>query len=306
MVAANGSFASGNDYAPGYGFAGGLALAGDLLFSAYGTQANSGTGLMAFALGLAYGPPPATGRAPVPCGIARSPVVVAGSFSGLQAERYFGLAVHGGHLFAARGGLPSVRLLDVFDLAAFAPYETCVYQNGFAVGPAPARSFTLLGEPRDVAVHRRWAFVAETDGFEILDVANPVSPAARVHQSFSPGATAIAVRPADCAGSPCYRIFLAASDGVHVYTWPEGGASVTAAGTLSALGGAAAVLAAHDLLVQGHASSGGLGFFDTTTAPGTFQSYSIPQPGGGVYALGAAGRYVYANDDGSFVVQELQ
>ena len=77
-------------------------------------------------------------------------------------------------------------------------------------------------------------------------------------------------------------------------------------GTLGSLGASASVLLSPGMLVQGQASTGGLGFYDATPALPLFQSYSTPQPAGGVQAIGAAGRYVYANDNGAFVVQELQ
>ncbi len=304
MVASNfGSFESGNDYTLGYGFAGGAALSGDLLFGAYSTQCNSGSGLMAYSLGAPYtssSPGPTT----FPCGVARTSVSPVGPCN--PATRYFGMSAHGGHLFAARGGTSGAKALDVYDLASFAPLTACAYRSGFAAGPPAAATFPLAAEPRDVQVHRKWAFVAEVDGFEILDVATPTAPVQAVRQAGLSGVNALSARLGRCAGAPCYQVFLSTSGGLRAFTWVEGTASAVDAGALSLLGPASAVLSAHDLLVQGHAAAGGLGFFDSATPPGTFQSYSTPQPSGSVYAIGAAGRFVYANDNGSLVVQELQ
>ena len=303
MVASNdGNFASGSDYVLGFGFAGGAALSGNLLFSAYGTQCNSGSGLVVFALGLPYSPS-TPGPSAFPCAVARTPVVAAGCN---PAPRYYGVSAHGGHLFAAKGGTPGSWALDVYDLAAFTPYATCAYGGGFAVGPAAAASFALAADPRDVQVHRGWAFVAEVDGLEILDVANPVAPVQKLRWGGLSGVSALAVRLGSCGASACYRIFLATSGGVRELTWAETGTTVVDRGFPAALGGATSVLSAHDAVVQGHASSGGLGFFDASTLPASFQSYSTPVPSGAVHAIGAAGRYVYANDNGSLVVQELQ
>lgn len=304
VVASNdGNFLSGSDYVLGYGFAGGAAVSGDLAFSAYGTQANSGTGLMAWSLGLPYSST-TPGVSTFPCGVARTEVYPSGGFD--PPTRYYGLSAHGGHLFAAKGGTGGVQALDVYDLAAFTPYVTCAYGAGFAAGPSPVASFPLLGNPRDVQVHRRYAFVAETDGFEILDVAIPAAPVRKVRRAGSGAVSALAARLGRCAGGPCYLVHLATGAGIESYAWEAETATTVAALGTSGLGAASAVLAAHDVVVQGSAAAGGLGFFDATSGPPAFQSYSTPKPNGSVHALGAAGRYVYANDAGSFVVQELQ
>ncbi len=303
MVASNaGIFASGSDYTLGYGFAGGLALSGDLLFNAYATQCNSGSGLMAYALGF-YSPTCTPGPSCVPCAVARTPVVAAGCD---PATRYYGLSSHGGHLFAAKGGTSGAKELDVYDLAAFASLSACAYGSPFPAGPPPTATFTLLAEPRDVQVHRSTAFVAEVDGLEILDVSNPLLPTRWVRLGGLSGVTAVSTRLGRCGGTPCYHVYLATSAGVRELTWVEGAGTVTDQGTLGVLGPASAVLVAHDTLVHGHASTAGLGLFDVTATPGVFRSYSTPLPSGTVYAIGAAGRYVYANDAGSVVVQELQ
>ena len=293
----------------GFGFAGGLALSGDLLFSAFGTQANSGAGLMAFRLGTYSGTCP--GETCVPCGVAQRLV---NTVNPNPAPRYFGLAVQGGYLYAAKGAGASA--LDIYDVSAFTG-TTCSYTGPFAAAPAPV-SFALLAEPRDVQVHRRYAFVAEVDGFQILDLApsaafpsaGPTAPVSLFRQAGLSGVSAIAARLGTCGAlaASCYRIHLATSAGLRVFTWDPTAvpAAVTDLGTLGTLGGASAVLASFDSLVAGSSATGGLGFYDATWALPIFQSYSTPQPSGGVQAIGAAGRFVYANDNGAFVVQELQ
>jgi hypothetical protein len=303
MVASNdGNFATGSDYVLGYGFAGGAALSGDLLLSAYGTQCNSGSGLVAFDLGRPYSATtPAAST--FPCVVARTPVLASGCD---PVPRYYGLSAHGGYLFAAKGGTAGSWALDVYDLGAFTPYASCAYVAGFPAGPSATTSFALAGDPRDVQVHRRWAFVAEADGLEILDVASPVAPVRKLRQGGLSGVSALAVRLGRCGLTPCYHVFLATSAGVQAYSWDEVGTTLAPVSFPTVLGGAASVLAAHGAVVQGHTSTGGLGVFDDTTLPPTFQSYSTPKPSGAVSAIGAAGRFLYANDGGSFVVQELQ